>query len=133
MFVFVLEFVIDRFFPSYAGRGSTSTAIITGLGLALFGLLEEYRLFKIIFDDERREIVFLVKHTLSVRQRRTLSYDDVRLELAGSASSPVLLFFSGKKLMFKVYKYKDGFSAARIDDIYTTARERSLPVKTVRK
>jgi hypothetical protein len=124
--IFSLAGIYGLLFPGKPFIIKESYFFIVG-GSLLAGFLarmREERLYEMYFDLDKRQIVFLYKSLFSDPKQKTLSFDNARLEINESkpkwwrrAAMLTLSFREGKKEVFNISKYKDGFSIDTLREI----------------
>jgi hypothetical protein len=105
---------------------------------ALMEKINKDRLYEIHFNNDKQQIVFLYKNLYSSPKQKVLSFYGASLEINESRSkwwrrweSITLTFLKGKREIFIINKYKDGFSVDTLRKICRTVENISLPVSEI--
>ena len=95
----------------------------------LFLELFKKRVFSILFDDDKREVVLLYKSVFSEEERKIIPYDEARIEFNPDSSilswvkkSATLSFLKRKTEFCSLSSKKDGFSYEQFTEILDKAK-----------
>lgn len=108
---------------------------IWAIGFILLFLRESLskRVSKIEFNDEFQQVIFYFDTLFSGTKQLKLDYKDAKLEYANRfawrGDHLVLYFLTKKADIFKIDRYKDGFSKETLNNIKSTAEGLGLPIR----
>lgn len=130
-----IPILIDLLFKTTLVKEAYYFIVYPGLLMRFIININTDRLYQIIFDTDKKQIIFLYKNLLSKAKQKTLLFDNSRVEINQNKSrwtwfwEPLTVYFLKDKMeVFEIRKSKDGFSVDKLKAICKKVQELALPV-----